>query len=153
MLQDIQKNDVREPSAKLVGGQLWIWKEPVNGHKYVMGIDVSRGDSEDFSCIEIIDFDEKEQVLEFVGKIPPDTLAEIAYKWGIMYSALCVIDLTGGMGVATARKLQEMGYENFTLMALTWQTNGNMTLELKKKFLALTSITNGFKLLPHLKNL
>jgi hypothetical protein len=113
MLQDIQKNDVREPSAKLVGGQLWIWKEPVNGHKYVMGIDVSRGDSEDFSCIEIIDFDEKEQVLEFVGKIPPDTLAEIAYKWGIMYSALCVIDLTGGMGVATARKLQEMGYENF----------------------------------------
>lgn len=113
LLQNIRKNDIREPSAKLVGGQLWIWKEPVNGHKYVMGIDVSRGDSEDFSCFVIIDFDEKEQVLEFVGKLPPDTLAEIAYKWGIMYSALCVIDLTGGMGVATARKLQEMGYENF----------------------------------------
>jgi hypothetical protein len=113
LLQNIQKNDIKEPSAKLVGGQLWIWKEPVNGHKYVMGIDVSRGDSEDFSCFVIIDFDEKEQVLEFVGKLPPDTLAEIAYKWGIMYSALCVIDLTGGMGVATARKLQEMGYENF----------------------------------------
>jgi hypothetical protein len=78
-----------------------------------MGIDVSRGDSEDFSCIEIIDFDTREQVLEFVGKLPPDTLAEIAYKWGIMYSALCVIDLTGGMGVATARKLQELGYESF----------------------------------------
>jgi hypothetical protein len=113
LLQNIKKNDIKEPSAKLVGGQLWIWKEPVNGHKYVMGIDVSRGDSEDFSCFVIIDFDEKEQVLEFVGKLPPDTLAEIAYKWGIMYSALCVIDLTGGMGVATARKLQEMGYENF----------------------------------------
>ena len=113
LLQNIQKNDIKEPSAKLIGGQLWIWKEPVNGHKYVMGIDVSRGDSEDFSCFVIIDFDEKEQVLEFVGKLPPDTLAEIAYKWGIMYSALCVIDLTGGMGVATARKLQEMGYENF----------------------------------------
>jgi phage FluMu gp28-like protein len=113
LLQNIQKNDIKEPSAKLIGGQLWIWKEPVNGHKYVMGIDVSRGDSEDFSCFVIIDFDEKEQVLEFVGKLPPDTLAEVAYKWGIMYSALCVIDLTGGMGVATARKLQEMGYENF----------------------------------------
>jgi len=113
MLQDIQKNDIKEPEAKLIGGQLWIWKEPENGHKYVMGVDVSRGDSEDFSCIEIIDFDSREQVLEFVGKLPPDTLAEIAYKWGIMYSALCVIDLTGGMGVATARKLQELGYENF----------------------------------------
>lgn len=113
MVQTIQKNDVKEPQAKLVGGQLWIWKEPENGHKYVMGIDVSRGDSEDFSCIEIIDFDTREQVLEYVGKIPPDTLAEIAFKWGLMYSALCVIDLTGGMGVATARKLQELGYENF----------------------------------------
>jgi phage FluMu gp28-like protein len=113
MLQTIVKNDVKEPEAKLVGGQLWIWKEPENGHKYVMGIDVSRGDSEDFSCIEIIDFDTREQVLEFVGKLPPDTLAEIAYKWGLMYSALCVIDLTGGMGVATARKLQELGYESF----------------------------------------
>ena len=76
-----------------------------------MGIDVSRGDSEDFSCIEIIDFDEREQVLEYVGKVPPDIVAEIAYKWGTMYNAFCVTDLTGGMGVATSRKLQEMGYK------------------------------------------
>ena len=76
-----------------------------------MGVDVSRGDSEDFSCIEIIDFDTKEQVLEYVGKIPPDVLAEIAYKWGTMYNAFCVIDITGGMGISTARKMQEMNYE------------------------------------------
>ena len=111
--QRIQKNDIKEPNARLMGNQLWIWKEPENGHKYVMGVDVSRGDSEDFSCIEIIDFDTREQVLEFVGKLPPDTLAEIAYKWGNMYTALCVTDLTGGMGVATARRLQELGYKNF----------------------------------------
>ena len=29
-----------------------------------------------------------------------------------MYSAFIVIDITGGMGVSTARKLQEMGYKN-----------------------------------------
>lgn len=113
MLQDILKNDIREPQAKLMANQLWLWKEPENGHKYVMGIDVSRGDSEDYSCFVIIDFDSREQVLEYVGKVPPDILADIAYKWGVMYNALCVIDLTGGMGVATARRLQELGYENF----------------------------------------
>ncbi len=112
-LQDILKNDIKEPQAKLMANQLWIWKEPENGHKYVMGVDVSRGDSEDFSCIEIIDFDSREQVLEYVGKVPPDILADIAFKWGTMYNALCVIDLTGGMGVATARRLQELGYESF----------------------------------------
>jgi hypothetical protein len=32
---------------------------------------VSRGDSEDFSTIQIIDFDAQEQVLEYVGKNTP----------------------------------------------------------------------------------
>ncbi len=111
LMQNIAKNQLREPQAKMMGGSLWIFKEPENNHRYVMGIDVSRGDSEDFSSIEIIDFDEMEQVLEYVGKVPPDVLAEIAYKWGNMYNAFCVIDLTGGMGVSTARKLQEMNYD------------------------------------------
>ena len=111
LMQNIAKNQLREPQAKLMGSGLWIFKEPVNGHKYVMGVDVSRGDSEDFSSIQIIDFDEREQVLEYVGKVPPDVLAEIAYKWGTMYNAYCVVDLTGGMGVATARKLQELSYQ------------------------------------------
>jgi hypothetical protein len=111
LMQNISKNQLRNPQAKLMGNALWIFKEPVNGHKYVMGVDVSRGDSEDFSSIQIIDFDEREQVLEYVGKIPPDVLAEIAYKWGTMYNAYCVIDITGGMGVSTARKMQELQYQ------------------------------------------
>jgi hypothetical protein len=111
LMQNISKNQLRDPQAKLMGNSLWIFKEPVNGRKYVMGVDVSRGDSEDFSSIQIIDFDEREQVLEYVGKIPPDVLAEIAYKWGTMYNAYCVIDITGGMGVSTARKMQELQYQ------------------------------------------
>ncbi|MCK9416235.1 hypothetical protein M0Q97_06215 [Candidatus Dojkabacteria bacterium] len=74
--------------------------------------DVSRGDSEDYSAINIIDFDDNEQVLEYIGKIPPDDLATLAYKWGKMYSAFCVIDITGGMGIATSRKMQEFGYKD-----------------------------------------
>jgi hypothetical protein len=77
-----------------------------------MGVDVSRGDSEDFSAINIVDFDEREQVVEYIGKIPPDDLAAIAYKWGVLYEAFIVIDITGGMGVATSRKLQEMNDKN-----------------------------------------
>lgn len=111
LMQNIVKNQLRDPQAKLMGNALWIFKEPVNGHKYVMGVDVSRGDSEDFSSIQIIDFDDREQVLEYVGKVPPDVLAEIAYKWGTMYNAFCVIDITGGMGVSTARKMQELQYQ------------------------------------------
>jgi hypothetical protein len=112
LLHKISETMIKEPSSKMMANSLWIWKEPIIGHKYVMGVDVSRGDSEDFSSIQIIDFDEREQVLEYVGKTPPDMLAEIAYKWATMYSAYIVVDITGGMGVATSRKLQELGYRD-----------------------------------------
>jgi hypothetical protein len=112
LMQNIKENMLKEPQNKMVSNSLWIWKEPVLGHKYVMGVDVSRGDSEDFSSFQIVDFDEREQVAEFVGKLPPDTMAEICYKWASMYNAFIVIDITGGMGVSTSRKLQEMGYRD-----------------------------------------
>jgi hypothetical protein len=111
-MKKIKENHIREPENKFMGGALWQWKEPVSGHRYIMGVDVSRGDSEDFSTLSIIDFDNREQVLEYIGKVPPDVLAEIAFKWGTMYSAFIVIDITGGMGVSTSRKLQELGYKN-----------------------------------------
>jgi hypothetical protein len=111
-LEYIKENTIQDAPNKMMGNSLWIWKEPVEGHKYIMGVDVSRGDSEDFSSIQIVDFDDREQVLEYVGKIPPDSLAEIAYKWGLMYNAFCVVDITGGMGITTVRKMQELGYKN-----------------------------------------
>jgi len=112
LLENLRINMVKEPSTKMMGGGLWIWKEPEMGKKYIMGVDVSRGDSEDFSTFQIIDFDTREQVAEYVGKLPPDTLAEICFKWGNMYNAFIVIDITGGMGVTTSLRLRELGYKN-----------------------------------------
>jgi hypothetical protein len=111
-MKKIKENFIKEPENKFMGGALWQWKEPIAGHKYIMGIDVSRGDSEDFTTFTIIDFDDREQVLEYIGKVPPDIVAEIAFKWATMYNAFIVTDITGGMGVATSRKLQELGYKN-----------------------------------------
>ena len=112
LLQTIKENHIEEAQNKMMGGSLWIWNEPVAGHRYIMGVDVSRGDSEDYSTFQIIDFETREQVAEYVGKLPPDILAEICYKWGNMYSCFVVIDITGGMGVTTARKMQELGYKD-----------------------------------------
>ena len=56
-----------------------------------------------------------------VGKIPPDNLAEVAYRWAVLYKAFVGIDITGGMGVATARKFQEMGYKNMYIEGINTQ--------------------------------
>ena len=117
----INNNLLQEPTGRMLGGALWIWKDPIPGHKYIMGVDVSRGDSEDFTTFQIVDFDDQEQVVEYLGKIPPDVAAEICYKWATMYDAFIVIDITGGMGVSTARKLQELGYKNLFFDGVDYQ--------------------------------
>ena len=128
--ENIIKNMVRDPKEKFMSGSLWHWKEPILGHRYIMGIDVSRGDSEDFSSINILDFDDREQVLEYIGKIPPDDLAAVAYRWAVLYKAYVVIDITGGMGIATARKFQEMGYRDMYIDGINttniWEYNANL---------------------------
>jgi hypothetical protein len=120
--ENIAKNMIREPIEKYMQATFWQWKEPIIGHRYIMGVDVSRGDSEDFSAISIIDFDDREQVAEYIGKIPPDDLAAVAYKWAILYgNAFIVTDITGGMGVATSRKLTELNYKNVYVEGINTQ--------------------------------
>ena len=126
-IEQIKDVHVMDPEEMFMGNQLCVWEKPKEGHKYILGCDVSRGDSEDFTSIVIIDFDERRQVLEYLGKIPPDLAADIIYKWGTMYSAYVVTDITGGMGVATSRKLQELGYKDLYIEGLNtadkWKYN------------------------------
>lgn len=107
-----ENNNVLEPEVMSeLERSMWIWKKPEEGHKYILGCDVSRGDGKDSSTIVILDFENLEQVAEFQAKIPPDMLAEVVYKYGNMYSAYTIVDITGGMGVATVLKLMDMDYK------------------------------------------
>ena len=107
-----EENNVMEPEVMSeIERSMWIWKKPIEGHKYILGCDVSRGDGKDSSTIVILDFDGLEQVAEFQAKIPPDMLAEVVFKYGNMYNAYTIVDITGGMGVATVLKLMEMDYK------------------------------------------
>lgn len=106
------KFNVKDPIMTLGGeDEIWIWEEPQEGHQYVMGVDVSRGDGEDASTIVIVDFTTMEQVMEYQGKIQPDLLAQVVEEYGEMYKAYTVVDITGGMGVSTVLKLLEFDYK------------------------------------------
>jgi hypothetical protein len=91
--------------------EFWQWADPVPGHEYILGSDVSRGDGNDDSTIEIVDITLMEQVFEFKGKMPPDELGKLVKTWGDIYSAYAVVDITGGIGVTTILKLIELGYK------------------------------------------
>lgn len=89
---------------------VWIWKMPQKGHRYILALDVSRGDSEDATGMCIIDYDTFEQVLEYHGKVPPDIAAQLVDHYGRMYNALSTFDITGGMGIAATSKLKDLNY-------------------------------------------
>jgi hypothetical protein len=78
-----------------------IWKKPKENGNYIIGGDVGRGDSKDYSTLQIIDADELEQVGEFQGKIVPDTFAELINVVGLVYNNAYLAIECNSFGLAT----------------------------------------------------
>lgn len=98
-------------------GALHIWREPVQGREYVIGVDVAggMGEDNDNSCFEVIDAVTCEQVAEFYSNlIPPYTYANILAMVGKTYNvALVVVEDNGGYGTAIIERLtHDHAYEN-----------------------------------------
>lgn len=132
----IQEHEVKVPiRQEYMDLNMWVWEDPKPGESYIMGIDASPGHGEDSSTINILKIKEVieekvvtkgdktkkvkirrhelEQVAEYMGKIVPQVLSEVAYQYGRKYNnAYTVVDITGGYGVQTVEKLLEFGYEN-----------------------------------------
>jgi hypothetical protein len=89
---------------------VWIWKQPLSEHEYIISADVSRGDAKDFSTFHVIDVSESEVVAEYKGKIRPDTFAELINTYGIKYNKALVCPENNSYGYATILKLQELKY-------------------------------------------
>lgn len=119
-----QRLNVREPDSSYrdpLSEDTWVWKMPIEGHRYLMSIDCSRGDAADRTALEIIDLDGIdedgkpciEQVLEYHGKKTGDDVGEMAFYYGKMYgNAFTIIDCIGGTGDACILTMMRLGYAN-----------------------------------------
>ncbi len=116
--------NVREPNPEYRDKDLeevWIWKLPIEGHRYILSVDNSRGDADDATALEIFDIDGIdddgqpciEQVLEYSGKLFGDVIGELANNYGRLYNnAFCVVESIGGYGDATLLTLMNLEYPN-----------------------------------------
>lgn len=111
-LSFINENAV-PPIARLGDdGNIWVWKYPVAGHKYLVSADVARGDSDDYSTSHVIDTDADEVVAEYQGKIPPDRFAELLADLGNKYGMATICPENNTFGLATAYRLRDLKYPN-----------------------------------------
>lgn len=97
-------------------GALWVWKEPIDGHEYIIGADAAEGQAEnnDNSCFQIIDTSTLEQVAEFYSNvIVPHEFAQVLNETGIYYNnALIVVENMGPGGAVLSNLQHTLFYEN-----------------------------------------
>lgn len=106
-LREMLKAPLRKEGPQ---NNIWIWKDPEAGKKYVISSDVARGDSSDYSTFHVIDHESCEVVAEFMGKIPPDKLGDLLFAWGKKYNDALICPEQNTFGYFTCVKLRDAGY-------------------------------------------
>ena len=94
-------------------GNLRIWKHPIAGKPYVLGVDVAEGIGQNLSGIAVLDTQTGEHVADYHGDIAPDALArEIARVGGLYNNGLVGVERNNhGHTVLNVLK-NYIGYEN-----------------------------------------
>ena len=97
-------------------GALWVWREPIDGQEYIVGLDSAEGigDGGDNSCLQIINQNTLEQVAEFYSNnISTYEFAQIAKEVASFYNKALIIVEDMSTGGAVLNSLQhEYYYEN-----------------------------------------
>ena len=90
---------------------MWVWAHPVPDRKYVMSADVSRGDAHDYSAIHIIDAATCDIMCEYMGKVPPEMLADMMFEWGTKYNTALAVPENNTYGWFVCQRLRLLGYK------------------------------------------
>lgn len=91
---------------------LWIWEKYVLDGKYMMIVDVARGDGNDFSAFHVIEVDSMNQVAEYRGQLSTDMFARLVYDTGRDYGDCIVVVENNALGHEVCNKLIEFEYPN-----------------------------------------
>lgn len=104
---------------------LWVWKKPIygerglisisgkplsqekRGHTYLLGADPSTGDKKDYSGIQVIDVDAREQVAELMTKADAVTFSMMVDYVGRWYNNATVVVDNIGYGYAVIQELRD----------------------------------------------
>ena len=101
---------------EFVNEKCFIYKNPVEGHEYIMTVDVSKGRNQDYSTFTIIDVSTTpfEQVAVFRdNNISPMLLPDIIYKYAKTYNDAYVVVESNDQGAVVCNGLYyDLEYEN-----------------------------------------
>lgn len=91
---------------------IWFWEYPLEGVNYVIGADISRGDSADYSTFHVINTKTLDVSAECKTKIPPDKFASVLYDVARRFNKALICPESNAYGYTVLLKLHELGYKN-----------------------------------------
>ena len=101
---------------EFVKDNVFIYKQPIEGHEYVMTVDVAKGRGQDYSTFTLIDVTAKpfEQVAVFRDNhISPMLLPDFIYKYAKTYNDAYVVIESNDQGAVVCNGLYyDLEYEN-----------------------------------------
>lgn len=113
VLQWYFDNMLREPLEKRgLDGNMWIWKYPESNCKYIVSVDVARGDGGDDSAIQVINATKSEQSAEWIGQVSPRDLGRMAVAIAMEYNTALLIIENKNVGFETVQEAITMNYPN-----------------------------------------
>lgn len=105
----------------------WVWKDPVPGHRYIIGVDISTGTGSDYSSLEIIDVAEYEQVAEYKGFISTPNFVRLIRKVANWYNEAYIIVESNSIGESIFNGLYYSENEPYNNMFKQKKTKNNVT--------------------------
>lgn len=113
ILEEYKEKYITDPIEKLDPiRNLWVWKRPEEGKKYIVAADVSRGDATDSSACHVIDQETLEQVAEFKGMITTREYGELLVKISIEYNSALLVVERENVGWAVIQRIIDLEYPN-----------------------------------------
>ena len=132
----------REPIA--IQNNVSIYYDPIEGHNYLMFVDVSKGRGMDYSTFNIIDVSEKpfKQVAIFRdNRISPILFPDIIYKYAAHYNECYVVIESNDQGAVVCNGLYyDLEYENVFVESYTKANAIGVTMTRKTKRIGCSTI-------------
>lgn len=91
---------------------LYIYHKPNPNKQYILGVDVSTGDGNDYAGIQIIEWESGEQCAEMRVSCKTNELASFSYAIGKEYNWGQIVVDRIGVGLAVVQKLIDLRYPN-----------------------------------------
>lgn len=109
MIEDLQSRCYQPIDQGNLGNRywrgLWYWQKPEDGHKYILGVDVSKGSGSDSSAIHVIDMETLEQCAEYVGQISTKEFSKLINDLGLYYNTAFLVVESNSIGEAVFMEL------------------------------------------------